>query len=114
MLYENSERRIRSGDFSDERSAIYSGASMNDPQPPIPEDDSDEAFYARAQRSKERHAATGISHSTDEVIDRQLAKIEQRRREVLGADARRELEEGRADRFESVDGLLEDLKREDD
>lgn len=70
-------------------------------------------FHARGKRSKERLEATGVSYTTEEVMDRMRAKIEQRRREILGADARRELGEGRAVRFDSVDDLLDDLKRED-
>ncbi|WP_137890349.1 YlcI/YnfO family protein [Ramlibacter sp. 2FC] len=41
-------------------------------------------FHARGQRSKELYEATGVSYTTDEVIDRLLAKTQRRREKILG------------------------------
>lgn len=39
-------------------------------------------FHARGKRSQEQFDATGISYSTEEVVNRLKAKTQQRRREL--------------------------------
>lgn len=41
-------------------------------------------FRARGKRSQERFDATGISYSTEEVIERLRAKTQRRREQLLG------------------------------
>lgn len=41
-------------------------------------------FHARGKRSQEHFDATGISYSTEEVIERLRAKTQRRREQLLG------------------------------